>query len=547
MGFSRNLRLAFSATALLLASLTLQMRAQSQNHGASETSDYRIAGIVVSKADGHVLAHARVTVADVKDLQHPHFELTGDDGSFAFSGLTAGKFTLVGTKRGFMQTGYEQHEQFWTAIVTGAGLDTEHLVLRLTPESYIFGNVLDENGDPVRRASVTLYFASAIQEFGDVVQREYATTDDLGAYEFGPVPPGTYSVAVSAEPWYTIHPSSAAGTTHVDSSLDVAYPITYNGDTADPDGAAPIRVQGGERVQADVHLAPVPALHLILHTPPKEVSGIVLRQPSLFGDELIRDARPQMVSPGLWELTGVPQGEYMLQTMGYTNAGGRVATINATPGEDVDLSGAEALSTLKISAHLLGGKTTAGGLPAVFVLHSKGSAISSARIDEKGNAQFTQLTPGKYEFLVAGIFGSAYGISDVSATGAQVSGHTITIEAGATATLSVSLTRTMESVQGVVQQDGRGVSGTMVVLVPDDPAHHHDLFRRDQSDLDGSFALRQVVPGKYTVIAIADGWDLQWSRPEVIAPYLKKGVAIRVSTDSNGPVKLSQTVEPQPK
>ena len=32
------------------------------------------------------------------------------------------------------------------------------------------------------------------------------------------------------------------------------------------------------------------------------------------------------------------------------------------------------------------------------------------------------------------------------------------------------------------------------------------LIRRDQSDSDGSFALRDVVPGQYTVVAIQDGW-----------------------------------------
>jgi len=42
--------------------------------------------------------------------------------------------------------------------VTGAGLDTETLVLRLAPDAVIAGKVLDESNEPVRHAHVTLYY-----------------------------------------------------------------------------------------------------------------------------------------------------------------------------------------------------------------------------------------------------------------------------------------------------------------------------------------------------------------------------------------------------
>ena len=43
------------------------------------------------------------------------------------------------------------------AIVTGAGLDTEHLVLRLDPSAMLSGKILDELGEPVRQDTVSLY------------------------------------------------------------------------------------------------------------------------------------------------------------------------------------------------------------------------------------------------------------------------------------------------------------------------------------------------------------------------------------------------------
>ena len=50
-------------------------------------------------------------------------------GKFEFNGLAAGKYSLVGAKRGFVTSAYDQHDQFSTAIVTGAGLETEALIL----------------------------------------------------------------------------------------------------------------------------------------------------------------------------------------------------------------------------------------------------------------------------------------------------------------------------------------------------------------------------------------------------------------------------------
>ncbi len=55
------------------------------------------------------------------------------------------------------------------------------------------------------------------------------------------------------------------------------------------------------------------------------------------------------------------------------------------------------------------------------------------------------------------------------------------------------------SVEGFAKRDGKPVGGAMIVLVPKDSEGDSDRFRRDESDLDGSFLLKDVVPGSYTV------------------------------------------------
>ena len=98
-----------------------------------------------------------VTIVDARNRKNMQSMVTSDDGRFDFKQVSAGKYSLQGAKRGFIPGSYDEHEQFSTAIVTGAGLDTENLVLRLSPSAVLSGKILDNLGEPVRQAQVSLY------------------------------------------------------------------------------------------------------------------------------------------------------------------------------------------------------------------------------------------------------------------------------------------------------------------------------------------------------------------------------------------------------
>ena len=94
------------------------------------------------------------------------------------------------------------------------------------------------------------------------------------------------------------------------------------------------------------------------------------------------------------------------------------------------------------------------------------------------------------------------------------------------------------TVEGFAKRSGKPVAGAMVVLVPKDPESNHDFFRRDQSDLDGSFSLQSVIPGSYTIIAIENAWDLDWAKPAVLAHYCQHGQIVIVGDQSKGSMAL---------
>src|ERR1700722_3609735 len=230
---------------------------------------YRIAGSVVSKADGSPLGRARVNVRDAKKPQKFQSMVTAEDGKYEFNGVPAGKYSLTGAKRGFIAASYDQHDQYSTAIVTGAGLDTETLTLRLAPDAVIAGKVLDEANDPVRHAVVSLYYDDHSSGVDHIRQFRSAQTNDLGEYELTPLMPGTYFLSASSKPWYAVHPhldstqsasEPAENPPPIDRSLDVAYPTTYYPGVTEADDAMPIPIRGGERLEADIHLNPVPSL-----------------------------------------------------------------------------------------------------------------------------------------------------------------------------------------------------------------------------------------------------------------------------------------------
>jgi len=81
----------------------------------------------------------------------------------------------------------------------------------------------------------------------------------------------------------------------------------------------------------------------------------------------------------------------------------------------------------------------------------------------------------------------------------------------------------------------------MVLLAPQDAADNQILFRRDQSDSDGTFLLSNIIPGNYRLLAIEEGWELDWADPSVLAAYLKKSNPVQVHAHD----KLKQTVEVQ--
>ena len=543
---------ALSSVLLLLLSAQAQQRKRPAAPPSS--SSFEISGTLVNAITGEPVFHAKVEIGFSEKPSALQTTLSGPDGHFAFHNLSAAKYWLAAAGRGYMRQGLDEHDSYFTGVAVGPGQDTQNINFRLRPDGSISGDITDNNDEPVAGAPVMLFRSSSEEGESQTVLGSQTSTDDQGAYRFSHLTPGKYFVAVSAQPWYARTPNrelhayvKAGNQAQADAStvsteqpadpLDVAYPVTFYPGVTDPGAASAIDLPPGDRDTANISINAVPAVHLSFSRASSEPGGgggLVFQE--MFGNAVIpvMFAQQNTDPSGQVEVSGVAPGHYVVADAASAGKAWR-KSIDVGGDAEIDSSGGSA-------ALSIGGLVQLDGKPvpdAVVRLRNHESAETfNTQTSATGDFAFEQpnLTPGTYEVSVAYVPDAAAG--SISATGAKVQGRTLQIAAAGEVHLTITMTKALGRVEGVAQRDGKPMGGAMVVLVPQQFETNASLIRRDQSDSDGTFTLPRVLPGKYTVVAIADGWSLEWLNPSVLGPYLKAGTPVEVAPGRKYSVKV---------
>jgi len=523
-----------AAFALILA-VRVCAPAQSAPATTSPPHGYRIAGRALDSVTGDPVARVTISVLSGDYQGAVASAVTGPDGRFSLDNIPAGKYPLNAYRRGYRSTYYDEHEGFNSAIVTGDGLATDNLEFHLAPAAVLHGIVTDDEGEPVESAQVALFKQSDSNAGSHMEQAGSAQTDDTGMYEFAGLPAGEYVVAVSAEPWYAQHRPIYMGGSSEPSPLDLAYPVTFYDSTIDESAATPIKLEAGIREQADIHLHAVPALHFRLPSSPQDGGRFFLQQ-SIFGNSVPVGHSEMTISRdhGLTEISGIAPGMYEAEV----GDPPRHMVLNANSNQDISLTGGIPTVTVSGTIAFAGG----GPLPPhIFVTLASLDRRGQMGYDaDHGRFRFEGVLPGEFT-LGSATSDHPLAVVATSTTGVVSAGGRITV-GDQPLSLSVTVARAEVKIQGFARAGNAPAPGAMIVLVPADPHSFPALVRRDQSDSDGSFELVGVAPGTYTVIAIEDGWKLDWQDRQVLARYLRGGLPVTVS-DQSGPVlRLARAV-----
>jgi hypothetical protein len=516
------------------------------------TQSYPVSGVVLDSVTGQPLPGSAVTLTSDKGGAGQTVR-AANNGQFSFPAVPAGKYILSGAGPGYRAQGLNQHDNYFTGVAVGPKLDATNIVFRMQPDASIRGQVLDEQNEPVRNATAQLFRMEEVDGLRRAVSVTNDGTDDQGFYRFPHLMPGTYYVALSARPWYAqyspqfgsrhqpqLDADTAARVQQEATQLDVAYPLTFYPDADDSAQATAIALRPGERFTADVVMRAVPAAHLkIRYDQGRQGPGPTLTQ-RVFDGLMV----PVFASQGYgyghgnFEFGGLAPGHYTLELQGGVTdkSGGRSGWYR-----DIDLYG-----DMEVSASESPGMATVTGL-----LTYEGGAASTretayvqlrnletgdswmGRVTEKGlfGLQDNELRPGTYR---AELYGAQdWIITRIVAQNAKVQGSQITLTAGASAKLACTATRVSTNLAGTVLRDDKPVAGAMVLLIPDDGIGDKQRYRRDESDSDGTFMLRQVIPGRYIAVALLNGWNLEWGDPAVLNPYLEKGEKVTVTADKS--------------
>lgn len=574
-------------TSLLSVALALPAASgQSAHATAAAPVQYRITGTLVSSTDGSPVPHGHVeaTLVGTGTQQGRLSSLENtfdadDQGRFTILLPSAGMWNLTAWGRGFVRNGYLGHERFSSGIVLTREHPAMEILFALDPQAEITGVVTDEAGEAVRGARVSLMRVQAASPEGveQTASRNVAQTDDRGMYEFDDLEPGNYRLSVTAQPWYA---AAAARGQHsgsdppLDPSLDVAYPVTWFPGSADPDAAETLALKGGDVREADVHLQPIPALHLIIDPPAATGDSrnmryfpVVQRMDSgagAFMQPVIRtNAQGQIdvggLTPGLYQVQllgpGAPNLHSLVrvtgsgeQTVSFDGESNEAEVSVQIEGVDKDDARSLAVSLLDSDGHTVA--TTARGRVEGFTgfgqrtaRFPRGEGRDEARREDQGTNRTNRqepervlhVPPGRYEVVlrITREDEDIY-LSGMTAKGAQVAGRQVTVPAGAS-TLTLHVVEGRATLTGMVARDGKPSVGTLVMLVPATLGEPGAIqfVRRDESNTDGSFNIADIIPGQYILIAVEDGWDINWRDKATLARYLGDGIAVSLAAKSN--------------
>jgi hypothetical protein len=287
-----------------------------------------ISGVVTDATSGRPVAGAIVALmtfgATPNIISGGARQVTDPSGRFLFIGLPAASFTISASRADYLDGGYGRPSSRAgnRRIQLADGEWFRNADVALWRQASITGTVRDETGEPVVGVWVRALARISVAGVTQWVSGPVTKTDDRGAYRFGRLTPGTWTVMVpsvqTAVPADTsIHVVSgltpdlvmqmeAAGRTPTlrdDPSVAVedghrlllgtaptpppaaagrprVYPITFHPSARALNDAQPIDTRILDRHQAvDVVLRPVPAFRLsgVVEGPPEATADLLLR------------------------------------------------------------------------------------------------------------------------------------------------------------------------------------------------------------------------------------------------------------------------------
>jgi protocatechuate 3,4-dioxygenase beta subunit len=498
-----------------------------------------IRGRVMDGETARPLRRARVTLTSPELPREGITASTDDEGRYELTELPAGRFTLAVQRSGYLGLRYGQRRpnEQGKPLEIAAGQVLDRIDFALPRMGVVSGRVIDELGEPIAGVWVTaqrFFYADnrrRLMPDGPIV-----TTDDDGEYRIVGLLPGSYAInARTLEKWTV----TERGREQI-----MAYAPTFFPSVVDPALASRVTVTAGREVaNIDVHL--VPGRAATISGTAVDSQGRPLKNVSLVHELMGRNGglvgmagSGSVNEAGVFEIVGVPPGEYKLQAPGpqesvmvpvvvnsvditgvslTTSAGW---TVRGTVAIESDNPSALRRNQVTIAPVLMAGRTNMG---------MSGGAVTRQAVNDD------------WSFFVSGVVGAArlritvperWVVKAVLQGGRDVADLPLDLKGGEElGGLQVVLTDRAAVLTGQLldAKDSASSDGTVVVF-PADSAQWYEssrFVRVARPDQQGRYRIAGVLPGNYLAIALDYVEDGIWNDPEFLEslrPHAQKVV-----------------------
>jgi protocatechuate 3,4-dioxygenase beta subunit len=518
----------------------LSIASAQQSAGSVAGQVTNIAGDPIRKAD--------VTLRPTGNDPRPGAVLVGStdaSGAFVFSSLQPGKYTVSAQRNGFVsQNGGRPAIQ---SVSVAAGQNVTGITIKLTPHSIVTGKVLDEDGEPLFGAGVSILEERYFRGRRTLSARGNGSVNDLGEYRIAGLQPGRYFVAVQPRAAYGPAPSRVRPPGQ---DVDLDYVSVYYPGVFEQSQATAIEIAPGHEARGiDIQVRKVATVHVrgrVIDDAGNPVSGIAITV--LKGDRSVGGAGWRAMGAvredGSFDIPAVPAGTHTLMANRMSRGHGRSTAAQKIEIGSHDLEGV--IVRMSPSAQISGVIKAADNpnLGNVQVtLDPMDNAIfdlqSSRGIGEGNTFVLPGVAPGNYRVDVSGA-PEGYYIKSVQVSGQDYLESGLAI-AGSISGVDVILAKGATTVEGTaVDADGKPIAQSVVALVP--PAGKRDqwrLFKTSLADQSGRFSVRNLPPGEYTLFAFAAGDDASAvQNPEYLKQIEAKGTAVKLGENARESVQV---------
>ena len=511
-----------------------------------------IAGTVVDAVTEQPLKGAEVRLRGIPAALQSAFPSTSAStdasGRFVFEGLAAGRYFLLASHDGYVNNNRANADLRGKLLLLAPGQHVNDLVVRLLPNGTIAGHITNEMGKPLRGVSVEAMESSYPRGRRELHSVASAPTNDAGEYRIGALVPGKYFVRAKPPASLKAKPGS-----------DKAYVPLYYPSANDQSRSVALVLRAGEDLAGiDMNLAPVHTVYIqgrVINArtslPSKEGSVTLLSDQ---GETIFSTGSPSqnlyLGAQGTFEFQGVPPGSYVV-----------VAERPSSPREPKPMWGRTAIEVgdaniehvdvvvspgVDVSGRVrVEGKTAADISALIGILElQEASALASitpdidnASVKPDGTFIFREIPEGSYRInfqpIPAGFYLKSSGAADVLETG-------ITVGRGnSPPALELVLSPGAGRIDGSVESGDQSFPGALVVLVPEGKQRTQpNYYRQTAGDQMGRFAMRNVVPGDYTLFAWEQIERGAYFDPGFLGQYEDRGKAVHVEESGHVSVQL---------